>query len=224
MANVVFDEDSAARIAKAVKYVEGLQDPEEPGEEEIVEQSGRTVIRGTFSGEWAKNASATVSFTADNGDTGTKTATNYFADVGTAGSTAECIIMLVGSEWVLVNADPAGSTECAELSKVEPAGNLTLLSAINPTGYFVQAISGSVVTAATISPGTVVTGVACVNGNLSVTTATLNLSVNTNDVGNFATTANLADAIGYTERTVRLDDLANVTTENVTLPPQTGCS
>lgn len=224
MANVVFDEASAARIAKAVKYVEGLQNPEEPGGDEVVEQSGRTVIRGQFTGVWAKNASATVSFTADNGDPKTKTATNYFTDVGTAGNTTDCIIMLVGSEWVLVNADPAGSTECIELSNVEPAGNLTLLSAISPTGSFVQSISGSVVTAATISPGTVVTGVACVNGNLSVTTAPLNLSVNTNDASTFATSANLADVIGYTENTVRLTDLANVTTQNVTLPPQTGCS
>ena len=105
MANVVFDEDSAARIAKAVKYVEGLQNPEEPGEEEIVEQSGRTVIRGTFLGEWAKNTDATVSFTADNGDTGTRTATNYFADVGTAGESSACCIIQAGGEWLLIAAE-----------------------------------------------------------------------------------------------------------------------
>lgn len=105
MANVVFDEDSAARIAKAVKYVEGLQNPEEPGEDEIVEQSGRTVIRGTFSGEWAKGADATVSFTADNGNTVTKTATNYFADVGSSNVTGNCCILLAGSEWLLIAAE-----------------------------------------------------------------------------------------------------------------------
>lgn len=105
MANVVFDEDSAARIAKAVKYVEGLQNPEEPGEEEIVEQSGRTVIRGTFSGEWAKGATLTVDFTADNGDTKTKDATNYFADVGSSNVTNNCCIVLAGSEWLLIAAE-----------------------------------------------------------------------------------------------------------------------
>lgn len=226
MATYSFDEQSVKRIGDAVRKVErmGGDRNEPPIEYPAATESFRTVIRGRFSGEWAKGTAKDVDFIADNGDSKTKTATNYFVDVGTAANTTDCIIMLVGSEWVLVSADPAGSTECAELSKVEPAGNLTLLSAINPTGSFVQSISGSVVTAATISPVTVVTGVACVNGNISVTTATLNLSVNTNDASTFATTASLADAIGYTERTVRLTDLANVTTQNVTLPPQTGCS
>jgi hypothetical protein len=78
-------------------------------------------------------------------------------------------------------------TVCRELSKVVPTGNITLLSQINPTG-------------------TVVTGVACVNGNLTVTTASL------------------FSLVGYTEKTVRLSDLAAVTTQNLTLPKQEGCS
>lgn len=108
MPNVVFDEDSAARIANAVRYVEGLQNPEPPrppSEDDPIEQLGRTVIRGTFSGEWAKNADATVSFTADNGDTGTKTATNYFADVGTSGESSACCIIQAGGEWILIAAE-----------------------------------------------------------------------------------------------------------------------
>lgn len=104
MANVVFDEDSAARIAKAVKYVEGLQNPEEPGEDEVVEQSGRTVIRGQFSGEWGIRTDATVSFVADNGETKTKTAHNYFATVGAADETNNCCIIQAGSEWILIAA------------------------------------------------------------------------------------------------------------------------
>ena len=226
MATYSFDEQSVKRIGDAVRKVErmGGDRNQPPIEYETQTESFRTVIRGQFSGVWAKDTDADVTFTADNGDPKTKTATNYFTDVGTAGNTTDCIIMLVGSEWVLVSADPAGSTECIELSKVEPAGNMTLLSAINPTGSFVQSLSGSVVTSATLSPLTVVTGVACVNGNISVTTATLSLSVTTEDASGLAATASLADVMGYAERTVRLEDLANVTTQNITLPPQAGCS
>lgn len=113
MANVVFDEDSAARIAKAVKYVEGLQNPEEPGEDEAVEQSGRTVIRGQFSGEWGIRTDATVSFVADNGETKTKTAHNYFATVGAADETNNCCIILAGSEWILIAA------QCEEIPPLQ---------------------------------------------------------------------------------------------------------
>ena len=218
MANVVFDEDSAARIAKAVKYVEGLQNPEQPGEEEVVEQSGRTVIRGQFTGEWAKNTAKDVSFTADNGDSGTKSATNYLADVGAEGETSACCIIKAGSEWVLVSASPV--TECIELSKIEPSGNLTLLSDINPTGSVVTKLCGSVVTALS---GSVVTQVECVNGNLVVTTDSLgNLACSTL-AANLATTANLSDAIVFTETKVSLESFANITTQNYTLPKQQGC-
>lgn len=113
MPNVVFDEDSASRIAKAVKYVEGLQNPEEGGEEEVVEQEGRKVIRGQFTGEWSIRTDATVSFVADNGDAGTKTAHNYFATVGAAGETNNCCIILAGSEWILIAA------QCEEIPALE---------------------------------------------------------------------------------------------------------
>ena len=120
--NVVFDEDSAARIAAAVKWVEQYSLDETPDPEEPLPPD------------------------ADKPE-----------------------------------------TVCRELSLVEPSGNLTLLSQVSPTG-------------------TVVTGVACVNGNLTVTTA------------------DLASLVGYTEQTVRLSDLASVTTQNLTLPKQEGCS
>ena len=107
MANVVFDEQSAERIAKAVKYVEGLQQPEPPVEdEEDIGSGGRTVIRGTFTGEWAKNTAKDVAFTADNGDSGTKSGVyNYFADVGESGETSACCIIQAGSEWILIAAE-----------------------------------------------------------------------------------------------------------------------
>lgn len=113
MANVVFDAASAERIAKAVKYVEGLQQPEPPvdGDEDLT--GGRTVIRGQFTGEWAIQTDATVTFVADNGDTGTKTAHNYFATVGAEGETNNCCIILAGSEWILIAA------QCEEIPPLE---------------------------------------------------------------------------------------------------------
>lgn len=113
MANVVFDAASAERIAKAVKYVEGLQQPEPPvdGDEDLT--AGRTVIRGQFTGEWAIRTDATVTFVADNGDTGTKTAHNYFATVGAEGETNNCCIIQAGSEWILIAA------QCEEIPPLE---------------------------------------------------------------------------------------------------------
>ena len=108
MANVVFDQQSAERIARAVKYVEGLQQPEPPVEDEEDLTGGRTVIRGTFSGDWAKNTQKDVAFTADNGDSGTKSGVyNYFADVGESGVTSACCIIQAGSEWILIAAECA---------------------------------------------------------------------------------------------------------------------
>lgn len=190
--NVVFDESSAQRIADAVRWVEQYSTAEDPPPDDPPATSEpRKIIRGTFAGAWAKGATASVNYVADNGSSNQKDAANYFTTVGSAGSTTDCVIALIGSEWVLISADPAattGQTDCMNVvTSVDPAGNLTLLSAITPTGQ-------------------VVTGVACVNGNLTVTTASL------------------TDRIGYTERTVRLEDLATVTTNNLTLPPQAGCS
>ena len=105
--NVVFDEQSAARIAAAVKYVESLQggDEEPPTEEVDIGSGGRTVIRGQFTGEWGIRTDATVTFVADNGETGTKTAHNYFASVGADGETSACCIIQAGSEWILIAAE-----------------------------------------------------------------------------------------------------------------------
>lgn len=160
-----------------------------------------SILRGQFDGLWAQNTTSNVTVTVHS-TSAVYNATNLFGDVGEEGMTSDCVILQAGDEWILVNAKPV--TECIELSKVEPSGNLTLLSEINLTGRFLQSISGSVVTS-----------VACVNGNLTVTTAS---------ISDLATSANLSDVIGYTEATVRLSDLANVTTQNLTLPKQEGCS
>ena len=112
-------------------------------------------------------------------------------------------------------------TVCRELSLVEPSGNMTLLSQINPTGTVVQSLSGTVVQSLS---GTVVTGVSCVNGNLTVTTESLANLATSATLANLATSANLSAVIGYTNQTLRLSDFANVTTQNITLPKQEGCS
>lgn len=107
MPNVVFDEQSARRIADTVRTVEKLGgDKNQPP----IDYGGapsefRTVIRGQFTGEWAKDTDKDVDFTADNGDAKTKTATNYFADVGESGVTSACCIIQAGGEWILIAAE-----------------------------------------------------------------------------------------------------------------------
>jgi len=110
MDKVVFDEQSAARIAAAVKWVEQYSLDESTDQnledDSSADSAARTVIRGTFSGEWAKNTAKDVSFTADNGDSGTKADVyNYFADVGESGATSACCIIQAGSEWILIAAE-----------------------------------------------------------------------------------------------------------------------
>ena len=107
--NVVFDQQSAGRIASAVRWVEQFSldtspdldptDPAAPG-------TGRTVIRGTFNDEWAKNTEKDVTFINDKGDSVTKpNVFNYFADVGETGETSACCIIQAGSEWILIAAE-----------------------------------------------------------------------------------------------------------------------
>lgn len=103
--NVVFDEDSAARIAAAVKWVEQYSTAEEPPPDETETTEPRRIIRGTFTGEWLKGDTASVNFVADNGDSNQKDATNYFADVGESGVTSACCIVQAGSEWLLIAAE-----------------------------------------------------------------------------------------------------------------------
>ena len=107
--NVVFDEDSAARIAAAVKWVEQYSldetTDEETQDDPGADAAARLIIRGSFTGEWSKGSTYTVDFTSDSGEAKTKTAKNYFADVGASGVTSDCCIVLAGSEWVLIAAE-----------------------------------------------------------------------------------------------------------------------
>jgi hypothetical protein len=114
--NVVFDEQSAGRIASAVKWVEQYSLDETP-DLEITDPSADTpasnVIRGQFTGQWDIATDAEVTFVGDNGDTGTRTAHNYFATVGAEGETNNCCIIQAGSEWILIAA------QCEEIPPLE---------------------------------------------------------------------------------------------------------
>lgn len=104
--NVVFDEASAQRIADAVKWVEQYSTAEDPPPDDPPTSSEpRLIIRGTFTGEWSKGATASVTFVADNGSSSQKDATNYFADVGASNATSACCIVFAGSEWLLIAAE-----------------------------------------------------------------------------------------------------------------------
>jgi hypothetical protein len=158
----------------------------------------RKSIFGRFSGVWDKGQSKEVAFTADDGTENTKTATNKLMRVGLEGEDTDCLIVFVGSEWCLSNAKEP--TICQNLSYVEPSGNLTLVSNVTITGTYISEVS---------DVGKIVTNVACVNGNLVVTTDT---------ISNLATSSNFADSVAVTESVVTLEDFAAVTTENITLP------
>ena len=111
--NVVFDEDSAARIAAAVKWVEQYSTAEDPPPDETETTEPRRIIRGMFYGTWAITAEAEVTFTADNGEQNTKTAVNYFATVGEEETWRNCCIIQAGSEWILIAA------QCEDIPPVE---------------------------------------------------------------------------------------------------------
>lgn len=114
--NVVFDEDSASRIAAAVRWVEQFsldESNDDPQDDPAAGQGERKIIRGMFYGEWPITESTDVSFTADNGNEGTKTATNYFATVGESETWRNCCIVLVGTEWILIAA------QCEDIPPVE---------------------------------------------------------------------------------------------------------
>ena len=100
--NVVFDEDSAARIAAAVRWVEQFSldetpdpDPPPPPDTDFV------FMIGTFDGSW--NQGATISVTTNRA--GTVSVLNLFADVNDAGdSGVSCAIARAGG-WYLIAAE-----------------------------------------------------------------------------------------------------------------------
>lgn len=64
----------------------------------------RSLVRGTFSGAWAKGATATVTDAVTSSVT--YTTKNYFASLTGTGSKA-CAISFVGGEWILIAAECA---------------------------------------------------------------------------------------------------------------------
>jgi hypothetical protein len=62
----------------------------------------RSLVRGTFSGAWAKGATATVTDAVTSSVT--YTAKNYFSSITGTGSKA-CAISYVGGEWILIAAE-----------------------------------------------------------------------------------------------------------------------
>jgi len=200
-------ENFVSKIRSTIDRVDGTPLPGAGGTkrpailEDNPQQGSKAFRIGTFDGSWNKGTSKTV--TLAGAQNATVTATNLFADFGEDGQTEQdCAVAKAGGSWYLVEAGP--TRECVELSRVEPSGNLTLVSSISTQGAkFVQSFSGSVVT-----------GVECVDGSLKVTLEPLS---------DLAVTADFSDAVRAVNTTVTLDSIANITTQNYTLPKQGNC-
>lgn len=101
--NVVFDEDSAARIAAAVRWVEqfSLDETPDPDDPPPPDSTDSVFMVGTFNGAWSQGAYKNV--TTNN--SGTVSVLNLFADVNDAGdSGVSCAIAKDGS-WYLIAAE-----------------------------------------------------------------------------------------------------------------------
>jgi len=107
--NVVFDEASAERIARAVKIVESWgESVDEPFVEEPVQAlpADRLILQGTFEGVWNVGDKKTVEYVADNGDDKEKKdVENPLQDAGVQGEKTKCIIVRVGPKWILAYVD-----------------------------------------------------------------------------------------------------------------------
>ncbi len=107
MANLSqFDLGSAARIGRVVKAVEQQPRRTKPLGFAPVIESGRRGFRiCTFTGGWSKGANKTVTFKYQTNTPNTVTATNLFADVGTASGSVNCAIAKEGTAWFLIAAE-----------------------------------------------------------------------------------------------------------------------
>jgi hypothetical protein len=95
-----FDRQSAARIARVVRAVEGEQPKARPLSFESFQQGQRKTFRiGSFSGAWSKDATKTVTL---RDTTATVAVVNLFAAVPASGS---CAIARDGTAWYLVAAE-----------------------------------------------------------------------------------------------------------------------
>ena len=99
---VTFTPEAAQRIARAVVAVEKGDRSMAAPRRQSAGADGE-IIRGTFSGSWAKDATATVTdkILTSVTYTGVK---NYLTPI-TGTGTKDCLISYVGGEWVLVQFD-----------------------------------------------------------------------------------------------------------------------
>jgi hypothetical protein len=100
-----FDANSAARIGRVVRTVEGQFPRARPLAFSVEEGGGsRPVFRiATFSGAWNKGDAKTV--TVKYGSTATASATNLFANVPAPTGTGDCAIARDGTAWFLIAAE-----------------------------------------------------------------------------------------------------------------------
>jgi hypothetical protein len=117
---VTFTPEAAQRIARAVVNVEkGDRSIGAPGRQSA--GSDGEIVRGTFTGAWAKDTTITV--TDATLSSVTYTAKNYFANVGSTAATSaqQCMIAFAAGEWVLVSAQPTAVTIISHVSIVGTA-------------------------------------------------------------------------------------------------------
>lgn len=101
---VRFTRESGARIAKAVRTVEGMTGPAVSPQGVHPEPTLVTFRMATFTGSWSKNSSRTVTITGS--VTATCTAYNFFATLGSAtGGPFKAAILKGGTNWVVIAAE-----------------------------------------------------------------------------------------------------------------------
>lgn len=106
-----FDIQSAERIARVVRFVEGQFPPAKPLQFQpfFPAKRGGEPRLGTISETWNKGATATVTQIKADGTalspTVTFTATNHFATVTVSSGTKKVLCAFVGDRWLLVAAE-----------------------------------------------------------------------------------------------------------------------
>ena len=104
---VKFSRQSAQRIAKAVRTVEG-GNRDQPGivfDHPLPSSNAKVFRICTFTGAWSINSAKTVTFKYTTATPNTAVATNLFATLGAAASSRNCAIAKDGTAWFLIAAE-----------------------------------------------------------------------------------------------------------------------
>jgi hypothetical protein len=104
---VKFSRQSAQRIAKAVRTVEG-GNRDQPGitfDHPTPSNIAKVFRIGTFSGVWSIGSSKTVTFKYQSTTPNTAVATNLFSTVGESTAVRDCAIAKEGTAWFLIAAE-----------------------------------------------------------------------------------------------------------------------